>query len=58
MAVMITSNDLSQETHATDMLTAIRSSLNHSRRHALRLLRLYGDQALEVYVIKYTHYFL
>ena len=43
---MITTIDLSQEILAIDVLTALKSSLKHRRKHILRLLRLYGDQAL------------
>ena len=45
MAAMIASSDLQQEILAIDMLTAIKSSLNHSRKHVIRLLRLYENQA-------------
>ena len=36
---------ISQEIFAIDMLIALKSSLEHGRKHVLRLLRLYGDQA-------------
>ena len=45
MVVMIVSIDLSQETFAIDMLRALKSSLKHRRKHVLRPLQLYGDQA-------------
>ena len=41
IVAMIASNDISQETLAIDMLTAIKSSLSQIRKQALRLLRLY-----------------
>ena len=47
---MIVSIDLSQEIFAIDMLRALKSSLKHRRKHVLRPLQLYGDQALGVYV--------
>ena len=31
---------------ANGILTALKPSLEHGRKHVLRLLRLYGDQAL------------
>ena len=40
-----------QEIFAIDVLTALKSSLEQRRKHVLRLLRLYGDQAL---VTKYV----
>ena len=45
---MIAGIHISQEEEvlATDMLTALKPSLEHDRKHVLRLLRLYGDQAL------------
>ena len=45
---MITGFDLSQEILAIDVLTAFKSSSKHRRKHILRLLRLYGDQALRI----------
>ena len=41
--------DLSEEILAIDELTALKSSLKHRRKHFLRLLRLYGDQAVNNY---------
>ena len=38
--------DLSQKIFAIDMLRALKSSLKHRRKHILRSLQLYGDQAL------------
>ena len=43
---MVTSFHISQEIFSVDMLTALKSSLKHRRKHVLRSLRLYGDQAL------------
>ena len=43
---MIVSIALSQERFAIDMLRALNSSLKHRRKHVLRRLKLYGDQAL------------
>ena len=37
--------DLSPEIFVIDIMTALRSSLKHRRKHVLRSLRLYGDQA-------------
>ena len=44
---MVTSFDISQEIISIDMLTALKSSLKHRRKHVLRSLQLYGDQALQ-----------
>ena len=42
---MIESFDISQKTFSIDILTALKSSLKHRRKHVLRSLqRLYGDQ--------------
>ena len=43
---MVISSDISQEIFSIDMLTALKSSLKHRRKHVLRSFRLYGDQAL------------
>ena len=43
---MVTSFDISQEIFSIDMLTALKSSLKHRRKHVLRSFRLYGDQAV------------
>ena len=43
---MDTSFNISQEILSVDMLTALKSSLKHRRKHALRSLQLYGDQVL------------
>ena len=60
---MVTSFDISQEIFSIDMLTALKSSLKHRRKHVLRSLQLYGDQALIylnckrktlVYSLRYT----
>ena len=42
---MIVSIDLSQEIFAINMLRSLKSSLKHRRKHVLRPLQLYGDQA-------------
>ena len=44
---MITSIDVSQEIAAMDILKALKSSLKHHPKPVLRLLQLYGDQALD-----------
>ena len=44
---MIISIDLSQKIFAIDMLKALKSPLEHCRKHVLRWLRLSGDQALQ-----------
>ena len=43
---MITGVYISQEMFANGVLTALKPSLEHDRKYVLRLLRLYGDQAL------------
>ena len=43
---MIPGIHISPEIFANDILTALKSSLEHDRKHVLRLLQLYGDQAL------------
>ena len=42
---MIAGINISQERFAIDVLTALKSSLEHRRKHVLGLLRLYGDLA-------------
>ena len=37
---------ISQEMFAIDMLTALKPSLRHDRKHVLRLLRLYRDHSM------------
>ena len=37
--------NISQEIFANYVLTVLKSFLKHRRKHVLRLLRLYGDQA-------------
>ena len=51
IVAMITNPDVSQEIFAMDILKALKSSLKHHRNHVLRLLRLYGDQALEKFCL-------
>ena len=46
IVVMIAGIHISQEIFAIDILIALKPSLEHDRKHVLRLLRLYGDQAL------------
>ena len=57
MAEMITGIDLSQEIFAIDMLRALKSSLKHRRKHVLRSLQLYGDQATSENLKKKREYF-
>ena len=45
---MVTSSDILQKIFSIDMLTALKSSLKHCRKHALGPLQLYGDQALKL----------
>ena len=45
---MITSIDVSQEIFAMDIMKVLKSSLKHHRKQVLRLLQLYGDQALSM----------
>ena len=40
--------DLSQEIFAIDMLTALKSSLEHRRKHLMRLLQLHMETRLAV----------
>ena len=47
LVVMVVGIHISQETFAIDVLTALKSSLKERRKHVLRWLRLYGDQALD-----------
>ena len=42
---MVTSFDISQEIFSIDMLTALKFSLKHRRKHVLRPLQLCRDQA-------------
>ena len=46
---MVTSFDILQEIISIDMLTALKSSLKHRRKHVLQSLQPYGDQALSNY---------
>ena len=46
MVVMMAGIHISQEIFAIDVLTALKSSLEQRRTHVLRLLQLYGDQAI------------
>ena len=57
VVVMIVNVDLSQETFAIDMSRALKSSLMHRRKHVLRPLQLYGDQALTKMNLKKDNYF-
>ena len=41
---MIAGIHISQEIFTNDMITALKPSLEHDRKHVLRLLRLYRDQ--------------
>ena len=41
--------DLSQEIPAIDVLTVLKSSLEHRRKHTLRQLQLYRGQVLFVH---------
>ena len=45
IVVMIAGIHILQEIFAIDVLRALKPSLKHDRKHVLRLLRLYGDQA-------------
>ena len=47
VVVIIVNIDLSQEIFEIDMLRSLKSSSKHHRKHVLRPLQLYGDQALE-----------
>ena len=49
---MVTSFDISQEIFSIDMLAALKSSLKHRRKHVLRSFRLYGDQALKLFIYR------
>ena len=44
-AVMMAGIHILQGVFAVDMLTGLKPSLEHDRKHVLRLLRLDGDQA-------------
>ena len=44
---MIAGIYISQEIFANDILTALKPSLEHDRKHVMLLLQLYGDQALQ-----------
>ena len=50
MAVMITSFDILQDIFAIDMSRTLKSSLKHCRKHVLRSLQLYGNQALVFFI--------
>ena len=47
IVVMITDFDLSQEILAIHVFTDLKSSSKYRRKRTQRLLRLYGDQALD-----------
>ena len=49
---MITDIHISQEIFANDILTALKPSLEHNRKHVLRLLGLYGDQDQETKILR------
>ena len=51
MVVMIIGIDLSQEIFAVDVLRIFKTSLKHRRKHVLRSLQLYGDQAFKSYLV-------
>ena len=51
---MITSFDISQEIFSIDIMTALKFSLKHRRKHVLRSFRLYGDLALASLSILFT----
>ena len=44
--VMIAGIHILQEIFANNIVTTLKPSLEHDRKYVLRLLRLYGDQAL------------
>ena len=46
MVVMMAGIHISQEIFAIDVLRTLKSSLEQRRKHVLRLLQLYGDQAI------------
>ena len=46
MVVMMAGIHISQEIFAIDVLSALKSSLEQRRKHVLRLLQLYGEQAI------------
>ena len=52
MVVMITGIHISQEIFVIDVLTALKSFLEQHQKHVLKLLQLYGDQALRVTLLK------
>ena len=51
MVVMMAGIHISQEIFGIDVLTALKSSLEQRRKHVLRFLQLYGDQALKTTVL-------
>ena len=51
MVVMMAGIHISQEIFVIDVLRALKSSLEQCRKHVLRSLQLYGDQA-----IMYCHF--
>ena len=46
MVVVMAGIHISQEIFAIDVLSALKSSLEQRRKHVLRLLQLYGEQAI------------
>ena len=53
IVVMIAGIHISQEIFANDILAALKPSLEHDRKHVLRLLRLCRDQALDAGLYRY-----
>ena len=51
---MIAGIHISQERFVIDVLTALKSSLEHRRKHVLRLLQLYGDQDLYLHCLAHA----
>ena len=50
MVVMVTSFDISQEIFSIDVLRALKTSLKHRRKQVLRSFRLYGYEALIIFL--------
>ena len=47
---MIAGIHFSQEIFANDILAALKHALEHDSKHAVRLLRLYGDQVYGIII--------